>query len=31
MNKNAPYEHEKVEGFDRLVNLEVCVYVEATL
>jgi hypothetical protein len=25
MNKSAPYEHEYVEGFDKLANLEVCV------
>jgi hypothetical protein len=22
MNKKAPYEHEQVEGFDKLANLE---------
>jgi hypothetical protein len=31
MNKNAPYEHEYVEGLDKLVNLEVCIDVETTL
>jgi hypothetical protein len=31
MNKLAPYEHEQVEGFDKLANLEVCVDIEATL
>jgi len=24
MNKEAPYEHEHVEGFDKLKNLDVC-------
>jgi hypothetical protein len=31
MNKHAPYEHEHVEGFDKLENLEVCVDMEAIL
>jgi hypothetical protein len=31
MNKHAPYEHEQVEGFDKLENLEVCVDMEAIL
>jgi hypothetical protein len=31
MNKHAPYEHEHVEGFDKLANLEVCADMEATL
>jgi hypothetical protein len=31
MNKHAPYEHEHVEGFDKLENLEVCVDMEAVL
>jgi hypothetical protein len=31
MNKHAPYEHEQVEGFDKLSNLEVCVDMEETL
>jgi hypothetical protein len=31
MNKNAPYEHENVEGLDKLANLEVCIDVEAPL
>jgi hypothetical protein len=31
MNKHAPYEHEHVEGFDKLANLEVCVDMEAIL
>jgi hypothetical protein len=31
MNKQAPYEHEHVEGFDKLENLEVCVDMEAIL
>ena len=31
MNKQAPYEHEHVEGFDNLENLEVCVDMEAIL
>jgi hypothetical protein len=31
MNKNAPYEHENVEGLDKLANMEVCIDVEAPL
>jgi hypothetical protein len=31
MNKQAPYEHEHVEGFHKLENLEVCVDMEAIL
>jgi hypothetical protein len=31
MNKNAPYEHENVEGLDKLVNLEMCIDVEKPL
>jgi hypothetical protein len=31
MNKQIPYEHEQVEGFDKLENLEVCVDMEAIL
>lgn len=31
MNKQAPYEHEQVEGFNKLANLEVCVDMEAIL
>jgi len=31
MNKNSPYEHEKMEGLDKLANLEVCIDVEAPL
>ena len=31
MNKESPYEHEQVECFDKLANLEVCVDMEATL
>jgi hypothetical protein len=31
MNKHAPYEHEYVEGFDKLANLETCVDMEAIL
>jgi hypothetical protein len=31
MKKQAPYEHEHVEGFDKLANLEVCVDMEAIL
>jgi hypothetical protein len=31
MNKSAPYEHEYVEGFDKLDNLEFCVDIETTL
>jgi hypothetical protein len=31
MNKNAPYEHEYVEGLEKLANLQVCTDVEAPL
>jgi hypothetical protein len=31
INKQAPYEHEHVEGFDKLENLDVCVDMEAIL
>jgi hypothetical protein len=31
MNKQSPYEHEQVEGFDKLENLEVCVDMETIL
>jgi L-fucose mutarotase/ribose pyranase (RbsD/FucU family) len=31
MNNQAPYEHEQVEGFDKLTNLEVCVDMETIL
>jgi len=31
MNKQAPYEHEKVEDFDKLENLQFCVYMEAIM
>jgi hypothetical protein len=31
MNKNAPCEHEHVEGFDKLSNLELCVDMETIL
>jgi hypothetical protein len=31
MNKHAPYEHEHVEGFDKLANLDVCADMEAIL
>ena len=31
MNKKASYEHEHVEGFNKLANLEICVDMEATL
>ena len=31
MNKNAPYDHDHVEGFDKLDNLEVCIDVEEPL
>jgi hypothetical protein len=31
MNKQAPYEHEHVEGFDKLENLEVSVDMETVL
>jgi hypothetical protein len=30
MNKQAPYELAQVEGFDKLENLEVCVYMETS-
>jgi len=29
MKKNAPYEHEPIEGLENFVNLEECVDVEA--
>ena len=31
MRKHTPYEHEQVEGFDKLENIEVCVDMEAIL
>jgi hypothetical protein len=31
MNKQAPYEHEHVDGFDKLENLEVCADMETIL
>ena len=31
MNKSAPYEHENMEGYDKIANLEVCIDVEAPL
>ena len=31
MNKNAPYEHDNMEGLDKLTNMEVCIDVEAPL
>jgi hypothetical protein len=31
MNKHAPYEHEHVEGFEKLANLDGCVDMEAIL
>ena len=31
MNKQAPYEHEQVEGFDKLENIEVYVDMESIL
>jgi hypothetical protein len=31
MKKQAPYENEQVEGFDKLENLEVCVDMETIL
>ena len=31
MRKHGPYEHEYVEGFDKLANLETCADMEATL
>jgi hypothetical protein len=31
MNKQAPYEYEHVDGFDKLENLEVCADMEAIL
>jgi hypothetical protein len=30
-NKQAPYEHEYIEGFDKLENLDVCVDMETIL
>ena len=29
MNKHSPYEHDHVEGFDKLENIEVCADMEA--
>jgi hypothetical protein len=31
MNKQTPYEHEEVEGFDKMENLGVCVDIKAIL
>jgi hypothetical protein len=31
MRRQGPYEHEHVEGFDKLANLENCVDMEVTL
>jgi hypothetical protein len=31
MRKQGPYEHEYVEGFDKLANLETCADMEAML
>jgi hypothetical protein len=31
MNKKSSYEHEYVEGFDKLENLETCTDMEAIL
>jgi len=31
MNKQGPYEHEYVEGFDKLANLQTCADMEAIL
>jgi hypothetical protein len=31
MSRQSPYEHEQVEEFDRLANLEVCANMEITL
>ena len=31
MSKHGPYEHEYMEGFDKLANLETCADMEATL
>jgi hypothetical protein len=31
MNKQAPYEHEHVEGFEKLENIDVCDDMEAIL
>jgi hypothetical protein len=31
MNKQAPYEHENVEGFEKLENLDVCADMEEIL
>jgi hypothetical protein len=31
VNKQVPYEHEHVEGFDKLENLDVCADMEAML
>jgi hypothetical protein len=31
MRKQGPYEHEHVEGFDKLTNLETCADMEVIL
>jgi hypothetical protein len=31
MNKHAPYEHEHVEDFDKLANIEIYVDIEENL
>jgi hypothetical protein len=31
MSRQSPYEHEQVEEFDRLANLEACAIMEVTL
>jgi hypothetical protein len=31
VNKQPPYEHEHVEGFEKLANLDVCADMEAIL
>ena len=31
MNNQVPYEHEYVEGFDKLANLETCIDMESIL
>jgi hypothetical protein len=31
MHKIPPYEHEHVEGFDKMANMETCIDMEVTL
>jgi hypothetical protein len=31
MSRQGPYEHEHVEGFDKIANMETCADMEVTL